>query len=225
MADGGTLFMDEIAELSPPLQVKLLRVFQDRELYPVGAVKPAKIDIRLIAATNRDLWKAIQQGKFRDDLYYRIHVIPIFLPPLRERIEDVPLLANHFLQHFNREMNKNVQGFSPEVMQQLMLHSWPGNVRELANVVERALALSTHTVITPDSLFLGGGEMPAQRKLMALDEAREEHDRAYLTQVLSKTGGNVSQAAALAGRYRAELYKMMRKYGINPADFKGNTSP
>jgi two-component system, NtrC family, response regulator GlrR len=224
MADGGTLFMDEIAELSPPLQVKLLRVFQDGELYPVGAVKPVKFDIRLVAATNRDLWKAIQEGRFREDLYYRIHVIPIFLPPLRERIEDVPLLASHFLQHFNREMNKNVQGFSPEVMQRLMLHTWPGNVRELANVVERAVALSTLTVITPDSLFLGGGEMRVQRKLMPLDEAREEHDKAYLTQVLTETGGNVSRAAVLVGRYRAELYKMMRKYGINPSDFKGNAA-
>ena len=158
MAEGGTLFMDEIAELSPTLQVKLLRVFQDREFYAVGGTKPVKIDIRLVVATNRDLWKAIQDGNFREDLYYRIHVIPIFLPPLRERIEDVPLLANHFLQHFNREMNKNIQGLSPEVMQQMMLYSWPGNVRELSNVVERAVALSVHTVLTPESLFLGGGE-------------------------------------------------------------------
>ena len=223
MADGGTLFMDEIAELSPALQVKLLRVFQDREFYAVGGVKPLKVDIRLVTATNRDLWKAIQEGKFREDLYYRIHVLPIFLPPLRDRIEDVPLLANHFLQHFNREMNKNVQGFSPEVMQRLMLHNWPGNVRELANVVERAVALSAHSVITPDSLFLAGGEAPRQRKRMLLDEAREEHDKAYLTQVLTETGGNVSRASALAGRYRAEFYKLMRKYGINPADFKSNS--
>jgi two-component system, NtrC family, response regulator GlrR len=220
MAEGGTLFMDEIAELSPALQVKLLRVFQDREFYAVGGTKPLKIDIRLVTATNRDLWKAIQEGRFREDLYYRIHVIPIYLPPLRDRIEDVPLLASHFLQHFNREMNKSIQGFSPEVMQRLMLYSWPGNVRELANVVERAVALSNHTVITPDTLFLGGCEKAAQKKLMPLDEAREEHDRAYLTQVLMETGGNVSKAASLAGRYRAEFYKMMRKYGINPADFK-----
>ncbi len=222
-ADGGTLFMDEIAELSPPLQVKLLRVFQDREFFSVGGVKPIKIDVRLVAATNRDLWKAIQEGKFREDLYYRIHVIPIFLPPLRERIEDVPLLANHFLQHFNREMNKDVKGFSPEAMQRLMLHSWPGNVRELANVVERAVALSNQAVIDVDSLFLGGAEAPlTPNKLMPLDEAREEHDRAYLTRVLRETGGNVTRAAVLAGRYRAELYKMMHKYGINPSDFKGN---
>ncbi len=221
MAEGGTLFMDEIAELSPSLQVKLLRVFQDREFYAVGGTKPLKIDIRLVTATNRDLWKAIQEGRFREDLYYRIHVIPIYLPPLRDRIEDVPLLASHFLQHFNREMNKSIQGFSPEVMQRLMLYGWPGNVRELANVVERAVALSTHTVIAPDTLFLGGCEKAMQKKLMPLDEAREEHDRAYLTQVLMETGGNVSKAASLAGRYRAEFYKMMRKYGINPADFKG----
>ena len=223
MADGGTLFMDEVAELSPALQVKLLRVFQDREFYPVGATKSVRIDIRLVSATNRDLWKAIQEGKFREDLYYRIHVIPISLPPLRERIEDVPLLATHFLQHFNREMNKSIQGFSPEVMQMLMLHGWPGNVRELANVVERAVALSTQAVIKPESLFLGGAETLVQKKLMPLDEAREEHDKAYLTQILTETSGNVSRAAALAGRYRAEFYKMMHKYGINPSDFKGNT--
>ncbi|SPF35651.1 putative DNA-binding response regulator in two-component system [Syntrophobacter sp. SbD1] len=225
MADGGTLFMDEVAELSPALQVKLLRVFQDREFYPVGGTKSVRIDFRLVTATNRDLWKAIQEGKFREDLYYRIHVIPINLPPLRERIEDVPLLAAHFLQHFNREMNKSIQGFSPEVMQMLMLHSWPGNVRELANVVERAVALSTQAEIRPESLFLGGVETPVQKKLMLLDEAREEHDRAYLTQVLTETCGNVSRAAVLAGRYRAEFYKMMHKYGINPSDFKGNTGP
>jgi two-component system response regulator GlrR len=223
MADGGTLFMDEIGELSPTLQVKLLRVFQNREFYAVGGVRPVKLDIRLIVATNRDLWKAIQEGKFREDLYYRIHVIPIFLPPLRERVEDVPLLANHFLQHFSREMNKSVQAFSPEVMQRLMLYGWPGNVRELANVVERAVALTTHTVITPEYLFLGGSEAPLQTRLMPLDDAREEHDRAYLTQVLMETGGNVSRAAAVAGRYRAEFYKLMRKYGINPADFKAGT--
>ncbi len=152
-----------------------------------------------------------------------MHVIPIFLPPLRERIEDVPLLANHFLQHFNREMNKDVQAFSPEVMQRLMLHTWPGNVRELANVIERAVALTVHTVISPEYLFLAGGEAPRENdKLMALDDAREVHDSAYLTQVLTETGGNVSKAASLAGRYRAEFYKLMRKYGINPSDFKAN---
>jgi len=220
-ADGGTLFMDEIAELSPPLQVKLLRVFQERQFYAVGGVQPIKVDIRLVTATNQDLMKAIREGKFREDLYYRIHVIPIYLPPLRERIEDVPLLAKHFLEHFNREMNKNVQGFAPEVMQRLMLHSWPGNVRELANVVERAVALATTSVVTAESLFLGPEEeTPQVRKLLPLNETRREHERAYLTQLMTETGGNVSRAASLAGRYRAEFYKLLHKYDINPADFK-----
>jgi two-component system response regulator GlrR len=222
MAEGGTLFMDEIGELPLTLQVKLLRVFQDREFYAVGGVQPLKADIRLVAATNRDLWKAIREGTFREDLYYRIHVIPVFLPALRERIEDVPLLANHFLQHFNREMNKSIQGFSPEVMQCLMLHSWPGNVRELANVVERAVALSSSSVITADNLFLVGGESPEKKKLLPLDAARGEHDRAYLIQLLNETGGNVSRAATLAGRYRAEFYKLLHKHSLNPADFKGS---
>jgi two-component system response regulator GlrR len=219
-ADGGTLFMDEIAELSPPLQVKLLRVFQELEFYPVGGIQPVKINIRLIAATNQDLWKAIREGKFREDLYYRIHVIPVFLPPLRERQEDIPLLAQHFLQHFNREMKKEIQGFSPEAMQRLMLHSWPGNVRELANVVERAVALAREGAISNDHLLLGREEKTADRRLLPLNEAREEFERAYVTQVLTETRGNVSRAASLAGRYRAEFYKLLHKYNLNPADFK-----
>jgi len=224
-ADGGTLFMDEIAELSPQLQVKLLRVFQDRELYAVGGVQPVRVDIRLIAATNQDLKKAIREGRFREDLYYRIHVIPIVLPPLRERIEDVPLLANHFLRHFNQTMNKSVEGFSPEAMQRLMLYGWPGNVRELANVVERAVALSTHSVITPEGLFLQSEQVSQPGKLMTLNAARDEHERAYLTQLLTETRGNVSRAAALAGRYRAEFYKLLHKHGLSPGDYKPNQNP
>jgi len=221
-ADGGTLFMDEIAELSPPLQVKLLRVFQSREFYAVGGIQPVKVDIRLLAATNQDLMKAIREGRFREDLYYRIHVIPIVLPPLRERIEDVPLLAKHFMEHFNREMNKHVQGFSPEAMHRLMLYNWPGNVRELANVVERAVALSTASVIGADSLFLcsDGACAPEPKKLLPLNETRAEHERTYLIQLLTETGGNVSRAASMAGRYRAEFYKLLHKYSLSPSDFK-----
>jgi len=144
-ADGGTLFLDEIAELTPLLQVKFLRVLQEREFYPVGAERPTKADFRLITSTNRDLWSAVNEGRFREDLYYRIHVIPIFLPPLRERREDIPLLAHHFLQRFNREMHKAIQGLAPEAMQYLMLHDWPGNVRELANVIQRAVVLAPTT--------------------------------------------------------------------------------
>ena len=220
-ADGGTLFMDEIAELSPALQVKLLRVFQEYEFYPVGGVKPIKLDIRVVAATNQDLWKAISEGKFREDLYYRFHVIPIYLPPLRDRAEDIPLLAHHFLRKFSGEMSKSISGFSPEAMQRMMLHRWPGNVRELANVVERAVALATDGDITPDHLLLGREQFHGSRhKLLPLNEAREEFERAYLFQALTATGGNVSRAASVAGRYRAEFYKLLHKHGLDPHAFR-----
>ncbi len=224
-ANGGTLFMDEIAELSPALQVKLLRVFQEYQFYPVGGVKPINVDLRVIAATNQDLWKAISEGRFREDLFYRIHVIPIYLPPLRDRMEDAPLLAHHFLRLFSKDMNKKLTGFSPEAMQRLMLHRWPGNVRELANVVERAVALSTEGEITADRLLLGREEFSGSRqKMLPLNEAREEFERAYLFQILTATGGNVSRAASVAGRYRAEFYKLLRKYGLDPETFRNESA-
>lgn len=221
-AEGGTLFLDEIAELSPTLQVKLLRVFQEREFYQVGGVKPIKVDIRLLAATHQDLWKAIREGRFREDLYYRVHVIPVYLPPLRERPEDIPLLANHFLRNFKREMNKSIEGISAEAIQRLMLHRWPGNVRELANVVERAVALATGGEIACEHLLLEREEVHAVARpaLLPLNEAREEFERAYLVRVLTSTRGNISRAAALVGRYRAEFYKMLRKYDLDPAVFR-----
>jgi two-component system, NtrC family, response regulator GlrR len=224
-ADGGTLLMDEVAELSPALQVKLLRVLQEYEFYSVGGVTPIKVDIRVVAATNQDLLKAIREGKFREDLYYRIHVIPIYLPPLRDRPEDIPLLAQHFLRKFSNEMNKSIPGFSPESMQCLMLHRWPGNVRELANVVERAAALTTHGAITPDHLLLGREESRGGRHtVQPLNEAREDFERAYLFQVLTATGGNVSRAASVAGRYRAEFYKLLRKYDLDPDAFRNENA-
>ena len=224
-AEGGTLFMDEIAELPFSLQVKLLRALQEHEFYPVGGVKPSKVNVRFIAATNQDLHKAITEGRFREDLYYRIHVIPISLPPLRQRQEDIPILVHHFLNHFNREMRRSISGFSQDAMQCLLEHRWPGNVRELRNVVERAVALSTDDTITPALLVLGReGVTEFKSGLLPLDEAREEFDRAYLAQLLNMTRGNVSRAAALAGRYRAELYKLLRKYGMDPSAFREESS-
>ena len=220
-ADGGTLFLDEIAELTPLLQVKFLRVLQEREFYPVGAERPTKADFRLITSTNRDLWSAVNEGRFREDLYYRIHVIPIFLPPLRERREDIPLLAHHFLQRFSREMHKAIQGLAPEAMQYLMLHDWPGNVRELANVIQRAVVLAPNDLITPDLLLLGreASRSPCH-KLGSLKETQAGSERAYLIRVLTTARGNVSQAAALAGRYRADFYKLLRKHALEPGAFK-----
>jgi two-component system response regulator GlrR len=220
-ADGGTLFLDEISELSPALQVKFLRVLQEHEFYPLGAGQPSKVDFRLIAATNQDLWEAVRRGKFREDLYYRVHVIPIMLPPLRERQEDIPALAHHFLRQFSRVMQKEVEGFAPEAMHQLLHYSWPGNVRELANVVERAVVLATHGLITPDLLLLGRPSVPAPTSPLPLfKEARAAFERAYLIQILTATRGNVSHAAQLSGRHRAELYKLLRKYALDPGAFK-----
>lgn len=222
-AEGGTLFLDEISELPQSLQVKFLRVLQEREFYPLGAGQPVKVDLRLVAATNQDLARLVSEGKFREDLYYRIHVIPVSLPPLRDRSEDIPLLASFFLQRFNREMNKEVTGFSPEALRQLMLYDWPGNVRELANVMERAVVLCTNCLITPDLLLLGKKETREVSDKSALEpmrEAREKFEKSYLVQVLTASKGNVSRAAELAGKDRAEFYRLIRKHALDPSVFK-----
>src|SRR5262245_20442524 len=221
-ADKGTVFLDEIAELAPTLQIKFLRVLQEHEFYPLGARRPVKSDFRLITATNQNLRRAVSDGRFREDLYFRVHVIPLFLPPLRERREDIPLLAYHFLRRLvSRESGKLIQGFTPEAMQRLMSHNWPGNIRELANVIERAVVLASHDSITADLLVLGGEVSQAPSpKLVSLTEAQEEAERSYLIQVLTATRGNISQAAALAGRYRPDLYKLLRKHALDPAAFK-----
>jgi two-component system response regulator GlrR len=220
-AHGGTLLLDEIAELSPALQVKLLRVLQDHEFLPLGAEHSITVDFRLLVATNQDLWKAVSERRFREDLYYRIHVIPVFLPPLRERPQDIPLLTQHFAQHFSQQLQKDIQGFTPEALRCLMQYEWPGNIRELRNVVERAVALSTCCIITPDLLLLGNQHTQNPRaELGSLKEAREQFERTYLIQALTTTKGNISQAAALSGKYRADFYKLLRKHAIDPRSYK-----
>jgi len=220
-AEGGTLFLDEISEIPLSLQVKFLRVLQEREFYLVGARQPTKVDIRLVVATNQDLAKAVSAGKFREDLYYRVHVVPVFLPPLHERPEDIPLLAQHFLHRFSHEMGKDIKGFVPEALQQLMLYDWPGNVRELGNVVERAVVLSSHGMITPDLLLLGSRKIQnSHRELLSLKEAREQFEKVYLVQIMTTAQGNVSRAAEMAGKDRAEFYKLLRKYTLEPGTFK-----
>jgi two-component system response regulator GlrR len=221
-ADGGSLFLDEISELPPPLQVKFLRVLQEREFYPLGAGQPVRVNIRLVAATNQDLQRLVSQGKFREDLYYRIHVLPIILPPLRERPADIAPLAQYFLERFAQDTNKDVHGFTPEALQRLMLYSWPGNVRELANIIERAVVLSPNSMISPDMLLLGKAEILSFRSpdLCTLREARERFERNYLIQVLSAVKGHVSRAASLAGKDRAEFYRLLRRHAIVPSAFK-----
>jgi two-component system response regulator GlrR len=220
-ADGGTLFLDEIGEVPLLLQVKLLRAIQEREVMAVGAAHTTKIDVRIITATNKDLEQAVRDGTFREDLYYRIQVVPLTVPPLRERLEDIPLLAQHFLQQSSRRMDKQIRGFLPEAMQKLMRYPWPGNIRELENVVEKAVILSAQDMIAAD-LIPSSSITPTEPRLKTLTEAKEDFERSYLKDLLEHTGGNISRAAQLAGRYRADFYKLLRKYGLHPGSNRGN---
>ncbi len=191
-ANGGTLFLDEIGEVPLPMQVKLLRAIQEREVKEVGADYSMKVDVRIVAASNKDLGEAVRQGTFRNDLYYRIQVVPLTIPPLRERRDDIPLLVQHFLKQSNRRMNKDIRGFTPGAMQKLMLYPWPGNVRELENTVEKAVVMSRQDMITPD--LIPSIRPSAEGQLRPLTEAKEEFEKRYLKEVLQLTGGKEPKA-------------------------------
>jgi two-component system response regulator HydG len=214
-ADGGTLLLDEIGEMPIGMQVKLLRALEERAIRPVGAEREIQVDVRIVAATNRDLEAAVESGTFREDLFYRINVIQIEIPPLRSRGADVLLLAQHFLEGFARSMRKHVTGVQPAAAQRLMTYNWPGNVRELRNVVERAVALTQSERIgvedLPDKIrdyqqsqVVIGGDDP--KELVSLDEVQ----RRYIAHVLAATGGNQTQAARILGVDRKTLYRKQR---------------
>ncbi len=219
-ANNGTLFLDEISEIPLSMQAKLLQALEEKKFYPLGGELPVEVDVRIIAASNKDLKEEVKKGNFRDDLFYRIHVIPIKIPPLRERKEDIPLLANFFLKKNCDKMNKNIKGFSAKALKKMMMYSWPGNVRELENAVECAVAICIQDVI-PEDLIL-----PTQRMeedmLKPLKEAKSEFEKNYLIHLLQVTQGNVSQAAKLAHKYRADFYKLLEKYHIDPKKFRKN---
>jgi two-component system response regulator GlrR len=217
-AHEGSIFLDEIGDMPLSIQAKFLRVLQERQFYAVGSERPLEVDVRVIVATNKDLEEHVRQGLFREDLYYRIHVIPVVLPPLRERKEDIPILVDHFLKKFCGEMNKEIKGLTPHAMQRLMLHDWPGNVRELENTIEYALAMTRQDVIVEDLILPTKGT--PEETIKSLKEARETFEKSYLIRILELTRGNVSRASTLAGKYRADLYNLLKKYLINPADFK-----
>ena len=217
-ANGGTLFLDEIGEIPLSMQVKLLRAVQEREVREVGSEISTKIDVRIITATNKDLGEAVKNGSFRNDLYYRISVVPLFLPPLRDRRDDIPLLAQHFLTASAKRANKELRGFTPAALNRLLTHPWPGNVRELENVVEKATVMTRQDMITPD-LLPAMSTLP-DSSMKPLTEAKEEFEKTYLKNVLQLTGGNISRAALFAGRYRADFYKMLKKYGLHPSTLK-----
>jgi DNA-binding NtrC family response regulator len=210
IAQGGTLLLDEIGDISPKLQLDLLRVLEDRKFFRVGGNEAVSVDVRIIAATNRDLQKAVADGSFREDLFYRLNVIPIQLPPLRERLEDLPLLVEHLLEQLGAEMNKRVDEVSSEAMATLMAHHWPGNVRELRNILERAVVVAAGRVIEASDLGLRRAPDAVDGGLASLDEVEKHH----ISRVLGETGGNISQAARTLGIDRATLYNKLRKYQL-----------
>jgi transcriptional regulator with PAS, ATPase and Fis domain len=213
-AHQGTCFLDEIADLSPVMQSKLLRSLQEREIRRVGSETPRAIDVRIIAASKKELKPLVEAGTFREDLYYRLEVVTIVLPPLRDRIEDIPLLSQYFVDKYGRTTEKPVAGISPEAMTLLTHYPWPGNVRELEHVIERAIALTPHPIITPEDL------PETIRKATAQDQARargwatlDELEKDYILRVLEAHHEDHGQAAAVLGIHRKTLLRKLRQYG------------
>ena len=223
-AEGGTVFLDEIGDMPITLQVKLLRVLQEREVRPVGASRSLPVNVRVISATHRDLGRAIEQQSFREDLYYRLAVVTLALPALRERPEDVAPLARHFLETIATRSGRRTRVYSPDAMEALCRHHWPGNIRQLSNVVEQNVALTRGHVISAQAVdkALAGhsGRSDAAASLQPLAEARDAFVRDYLVQLLRITEGNVARGARLAKRNRTEFYKLLNRHAIDPNDYK-----
>ena len=214
LANGGTIFFDEIANVNPDIQVKLLRVIQEREFTRVGATQVIPTDVRIIAATSRNLPDEIREGRFREDLFYRLCVVPIVLPPLRQRKEDIPLLAEHFLGKHNSRRPDKIRGFTKEALEALVRHDWPGNVRELENAVERAIVLARGDMITPTDLLYYGAVLNSQARgeaLVSLSSVEKEH----IANVLRQHSGNRTAAAKTLGIDRKTLRRKIRAYGLN----------
>jgi DNA-binding NtrC family response regulator len=213
VADKGTLFLDEIGEMPLGLQAKLLRFLDSGEFRRVGGNKMLKVDVRVIAATNRNLTDAIREGKFREDLYYRLNVINIVIPPLRERTEDTRDLAHYFLKKYSRKLSKEIKGFEPAVLDQLDLYQWPGNVRELENIIERAVILCDSERITAEDIAIP--EMALQKDNGSQPPSLEELEKEHILKVLRETNGNQSRASQVLGIDRKTLYHKVRKYGLS----------
>ncbi|HEX9390039.1 MAG TPA: sigma 54-interacting transcriptional regulator [Usitatibacteraceae bacterium] len=217
-ADNGTLFLDEIGDMPAALQVKLLRVLEAREVRAVGSTKTVPVDVRIISASHRDLQQAKAEGAFREDLYYRLNVVTLRLPPLRERREDISLLLSHFLKKLALRYDKKVNAFSPDALEIMIASPWPGNVRQLFNVVEQAVALSTSDIVAPRVV-----EQAIQfgmQTMESFEESRRRFEYDYLTRLLKLTQGSVTQAAKIAKRNRTEFYKLLQRHGLEAAHFK-----
>ena len=233
LADGGTIFLDEIGDMSPNLQVKLLRVLQDRTFEPVGSSKTLSVNVRVLAATNQDLERAIRERSFREDLYYRLNVIPIEVPPLRSRPDDIPLLIHHFLEVANAEKQRQVSGFSDEAMERLCRHNWPGNVRELENLVERLVVLCVDGEVQISDLppqiakttapTVPVPQLPAGG--LSFREVVDEFESKLIVQALEQTHWNKNQAARLLGLNRTTLLEKIKKKGLKGLEEKGPAEP
>jgi transcriptional regulator with PAS, ATPase and Fis domain len=226
LADGGTIFLDEIGEISPPTQILLLRVLQDHRFERVGGEETLEIDVRVIAATNKNLTEEMKKGNFREDLYYRLNVIPIFIPPLRERKDDIPLLASHFFKKYSREKDKDVSDFTAEVMEILLDHHWPGNVRELENVIEHAVIIAKRNKIVPKDLPQYLLQKPlAPKELVTL----QDYEKNLILKTLEETHWNKHQTAKRLKINRSTLYGKMKRYGLveqrrEPFEVQGSLS-
>ena len=223
-ADGGTIFLDEIADMSLKTQAKVLRVLQEQTLEPVGSTNRVTVDVRVLAATNKDLQTEIRAGTFREDLYFRLNVIPIFVPPLRDRHEDMPLLAGHFMAELAREYGRRLKRFEPAAILVLERYGWPGNVRELRNVIERLMIMVPGESISPADLgFLEQGgpirmsTAAAPPERLTLHEARDRFERELILRTLADQQGNMSRTADVLGVERSNLYRKMRAFGIAPS--------
>jgi DNA-binding NtrC family response regulator len=217
-ADGGTLFLDEISEIPLALQVKFLRAIQEREVTPLGSNRPVKVDVRLIAASNRNLEEEVKKGAFRNDLYYRLSVVPIHLPPLRERREDIPLLLEHFITTFSREYNVEPKRIAPDALDKLIAYPWPGNIRELQNVIERVFALSQSTEITLADLpisIVGFEAHPVNLNELSDLPTLEAMEKSLIAAALRKSRGNKNEAARLLAIDRQRLYRKIEKYRLD----------
>ncbi len=218
-ADGGTLFLDEIGDMSQPLQAKLLRVLQEHQVRPVGGTQWRSVDVRVVAATNRDLAAAVGAGRFREDLYYRLKVVTIRLPALRERRDDIPLLVDHLVQRAAAQCGKPVAAVSAAALARLRDYDWPGNVRELSHVLERSVALAQDTVLGVDDLppeLSGAPARGLSADLVGDAPTLDELKQRYIRHVLERSGGNISRAAVILGLERRSLYRMLQRYGITP---------
>ena len=225
VANGGTLFLDEIGDMSLRTQAKVLRVLQENAVTPVGGTRSLIVDVRIIAATNKNLAKAIEDGSFRQDLYYRLNVIELHVPPLRERIEDIPLLANHCIQQFADDKKVPPKTLEPKAMDMLKMYNWPGNVRELQNLMERLMIMVRENTVKPADIpypINRGRDNEDSHHPLRLKEAREGFELTHIMKVIRISENNMSKAAEFLGIERSHLYRKLKQYGIEPETIRQN---